>query len=192
MLLKPVVAGLVVASFLSACASAPGAYSSHEAHTAEAPSTAPSAAPKMTMGNGEANAIQVEGLKRVAADTIFAETRIDSGKAKSFRANSTALVFPNVTIEKAGWLVLHPIIDGRPNGDMVSGFTYLAPGRTENATILTDHRADTGDKFLVMLHSDVDQDRVFDFVFVADGINVEDTAVSEGTRMIAHIFAVPE
>ena len=42
-----------------------------------------------------------------------------------------------------------------------------------------------------MLHSDVDKDRVFDFVFVEDGINVEDSAVFEGTHMIAHIFSVP-
>ena len=52
--------------------------------------------------------------------------------------------------------------------------------------------ADAGRKFLVMLHSDVDNDHVLDFVFVEDGINVEDAAVFEGTRMIAHIFAVPE
>jgi len=31
-----------------------------------------------------------------------------------------------------------------------------------------------------------------DFVFVADGINVEDAAVFEGTRMVAHIFAIPK
>ena len=43
-----------------------------------------------------------------------------------------------------------------------------------------------------MLHNDVDNDRVFDFVFVEDGINVEDRAVFEGMRMIAHIFEVPE
>ena len=48
------------------------------------------------------------------------------------------------------------------------------------------------DKFLVMLHGDVDADKVFDFVFVEDGINVEDTAIFEGTHMIAHIFAVPD
>jgi len=38
----------------------------------------------------------------------------------------------------------------------------------------------------------IDQDRVFDFVFVDDGINVEDTAVFEGTHMIAHIIEIPE
>lgn len=59
-------------------------------------------------------------------------------------------------------------------------------------TIRIDHPADPGSKFLVMLHRDVDEDRVLDFVFVEDGINVEDTAVFEGTNMIAHIFAVPE
>ena len=144
------------------------------------------------MGNGEDNAIQMEGLRRAEGETTFSETRVDGGVPKTFRANSTAIIFPEVVIEKAGWVVLHPVIDGRPNGDMVSGYTYVNPGRNENVTIRTDHPVDAGDKFLVMLHSDADQDRVFDFVFVEDGINVEDKAVFEGTRMIAHIFSVPE
>jgi hypothetical protein len=148
--------------------------------------------PRMTMGNGEANSIQMDGVKRIAGETIFSENRADGAVESKFRANSTAIVFPQVVIEKAGWLVLHPVIDGRPNGDMVSGYTYLSPGQNKDVTIRTDHPVDPGDKFLVMLHHDVNQDRVFDFVFVADGINVEDTAVSEGTRVIAHIFAAPE
>ena len=31
-----------------------------------------------------------------------------------------------------------------------------------------------------------------EFVFVEDGINVEDTAIFEGTHMIAHVFVVPD
>jgi hypothetical protein len=53
------------------------------------------------------------------------------------------------------------------------------------------HPADAGAKYLVMLHNDVDADRVFDFVFVEDGINVEDRAVFEGTRMVAHFISLP-
>ena len=150
------------------------------------------AKPQITMGNGEANAITVEGLSRDDTQTTFAEVRIDGGTVKSFRGTSTAISFPDVTIEKAGWIVLHPVIDGRPDGDMVSGFTYLEAGESENVSIQIDHPADAGDKFLVMLHSDVNEDRVFDFVFVEDGINVEDTAVFEGTHMIAHMITVPE
>lgn len=160
--------------------------------SAAAPAHEPGGMKHITMGNGEANLIQMDGVKRVAAKTTFSETRIDGDGKKSFRANSTALIFPRVVIEQPGWLVLHPVIDGRPNGDMVAGYAYLKAGSTENVTIRTDHPVDPGDKFLVMLHSDVDKDRVFDFVFVADGINVEDKAVVEGTRAIAHVFAAPE
>jgi hypothetical protein len=147
---------------------------------------------QITMGNGTANAIQVEGLTRQNGKSIASEVRVDGTDVSTLRANTTAVTFPAVTIEKAGWIVLHPVIDGRPDGDIVSGFTYLNPGQSENVTIRIQHPADAGDRFLAMLHSDVDQDRVFDFVFVEDGINVEDTAVFEGTRMIAHLIALPE
>ncbi|GAB5487228.1 MAG: hypothetical protein Pars2KO_07980 [Parasphingorhabdus sp.] len=147
---------------------------------------------QMTMGNGTANAIQIEGLTRQNEKSIASEVRVDAANVSTMRANTTAIVFPEVTIEKPGWLVLHPVIDGRPDGDIVSGFTYLNQGNSENVTIRIQHPAGAGDKFLAMLHSDVDQDRVFDFVFVEDGINVEDTAVFEGTRMIAHVITVPE
>ncbi|MFN3213956.1 MAG: hypothetical protein ACE37M_12680 [Henriciella sp.] len=150
------------------------------------------AAPQMSIGNGEANAIIVDGLSLVEGETTFSEVRVDGDAVKSFRGTSTAISFPEVTIEKSGWVVLHPVIDGRPDGDMVSGFTYVGAGTHENVEIQVNHPADPGDKFLVMLHSDVDEDRVFDFVFVEDGINVEDRAVFEGMRMIAHVFAVPE
>lgn len=156
--------------------------------TAEAPATPP----QITMGNGDANQIIVEGLTRKASVSQFSEVRVDEGSVATFRGDSTAISFPKVVIEKPGFLVLHPVMDGRPNGDMVSGFAYLNAGENEDVTIRIDHPADVGSKFLVMLHSDVDEDRVLDFSFVEDGINVEDTAVFEGTQMIAHIITVPE
>lgn len=149
------------------------------------------AAPQITMGNGEANSINMEGLALTDGPTVFSEVRVDESAVKTFRAHSTALTFSEITIEKNGWVVLHPVIDGRPDGDMVSGFAYVPAGENTDVKVRIDHPAETGDKFLVMLHSDVDQDRVFDFVFVEDGINVEDRAVFEGTNMIAHIFAIP-
>lgn len=147
--------------------------------------------PQITMGNGEANSIQLDGLTLSEVPSTFSEVRVDAGDVSSFRAHSTALTFSEVVIEQNGWLVLHPVIDGRPDGDMVSGYAYVAAGENQDVTVRLDHPAKTGDRFLVMLHQDVDEDRVFDFVFVEDGINVEDRAVFEGTHMIAHVFAVP-
>ncbi len=45
--------------------------------------------------------------------------------------------------------------------------------------------------FIVMLHRDVNENQVFDFVFV-DERNVLDKAVFESTKMIAHPFAAPQ
>lgn len=176
MISKTIWAAALSALMTSACASAQEA----------------TPAPQITMGNGEANWIQVDGLTREAGVTQFSEVRVDGDSVSAFRGDSVALTFPEVVIEKPGFLVLHPVMDGRPNGDVVSGFAYLDSGKNEAVTIRMDTPADPGRMFLVMLHSDVDNDRVLDFVFVEDGINVEDTAVFEGTHMIAHIFAVPE
>ena len=147
--------------------------------------------PQITMGDGERNSIQVEGLTREEGVRQFAEIRLDGSEASTFRADSVVLNFPKVVNEHASFLVLHPVMDGRPNGDMVSGFTYLPAGTHENVILPMEHPADSGRKFLVMLHWDVDDDRTLDFVFVEDGINVEDKAVFEGTHMIAKIFEVP-
>jgi len=169
------------ATFAMAIALAAGA--SHAQDTAPAP--------QITMGNGDFNAITVEGLTRTSGVAQFSEVRMDGDSVLAFRGDSVAITFAEVLIEKAGFLVLHPVMDGRPNGDMVSGFAYLNAGQNEQVTIQIDHPADPGSKFLVMLHTDVDSDRVLDFAFVEDGINVEDTAVFEGTHMIAHIITVP-
>lgn len=167
-----------------------GGVSAQEASEAYAADAA--AAPRITMGNGALNSITVDGLTRTAGVTQFSEVRMDGDAVAAFRGDSVAVTFPEVVIENAGFLVLHPVMDGRPNGDMVSGFAYLKAGQNENVTIQIDHPADPGSKFLVMLHTDVEQDRVLDFAFVEDGINVEDKAVFEGTHMIAHIIAVPD
>lgn len=155
-------------------------------------SEAAAPAPQITLGNGERNSIQVEGLSKAKGVSHFSEVRVDGEAVSSFRGDSVALTFPKVTVEQPGFVVLHPVMDGRPNGDVVSGFAYVDAGTNENVTVRLNTPADAGRKFLVMLHNDVDHDRVLDFVFVEDGINVEDTAVFEGTRMVAHIVTVPE
>ncbi|MDJ0789071.1 MAG: hypothetical protein QNK05_19870 [Myxococcota bacterium] len=127
-------------------------------------------APKLTMGNGAANSIATEGLTR---------------EGRTF-------VFPEVTIQADGWLVLHPFRDGKPVGEIYVGATFLAAGTHENVsiTVQTAPEPTPGTAFLVMLHSDVNEDGTFDFVFV-DERNVADKAVFEGTTMIAHVIAAP-
>jgi hypothetical protein len=121
-------------------------------------------------GNGAENAIVIDGLTRVGRDFTIAE----------------------VTLADDGWLVLHPFSDGRPVGEIYAGATFVPAGTHRDVVV----RAQTvpmpaeGTPFLIMLHSDVDHDETFDFVFV-DERNVADRAVFEGNRMIAHIFSSP-
>lgn len=147
-------------------------------------------APAITLGNGEANWIIVEDVERTNSGT-YTEQRITEDGTAIRRGNGLTLRFSEVQIEGDGWLVIHPFIDGRPNGDYVAGYTFVESGTNRDVSVTINPTATSGTMFLVMLHSDADSDGVFDFVFVEDGINVEDRAVFEGSTMVAHVFAVP-
>ena len=123
----------------------------------------------MTMGNGEANWILLDGASRTGADFVIPEVHIDGN----------------------GWLVMHPFENGRPNGDVVSGATFVASGTNKNVAISVDQAPATGDFYIVMLHRDVDEDRHFDFVVVGDTGHVEDRAVFEGSKIIGHAYPTP-
>lgn len=147
-------------------------------------------APAIELGNGEKNWIIVEGLTR-SADATYTEQRITSSSSAVRRGDGATLTFKEVHIDGDGWLVLHPFMDGKPNGDWVAGYTFVESGTNEDVSVTLNPAPKPGTMFLVMLHSDSNSDGVFDFVFVEDGINVEDRAVFEGNRMVAHVFAAP-
>jgi len=144
----------------------------------------------ITLGNGEKNWIMVEGVRR-SADATYTEQRITSANSAVRRGDGATLTFDEVHIEGDGWLVLHPFIDGKPDGDWVAGYSFVKSGTNKDVSVTLNPSPKPGTMFLVMLHSDSNSDGVFDFVFVEDGINVEDRAVFEGSTMIAHVFAVP-
>ena len=125
----------------------------------EAPSAAASG---ITLGNGTENWIVTEGATRRGATFRFREVRIADD----------------------GWLVMHPFADGKPVGEIYVGARYLAAGTHREVEIRVDEAPEPGTPFLVMLHSDVNGNGEFDFVFV-DERNVLDKAVFEGTTMIA-------
>ncbi len=135
---------------------------------APAPAEAAEAAPQITLANGEANWIVVEDATRSGATFTFSEVHIAAN----------------------GWLVMHPFENGKPNGNIYVGATYIAAGTNRDVEITVDPEPNTGDMFIVMLHSDVNENQVFDFVFV-DERNVLDKAVFEGATMIAHAIAAP-
>ncbi len=119
-------------------------------------------------GDGEKNWIKIDDATRDGATLTFSEVQIDGN----------------------GWLVLHPYENGKPNGDIYVGSTYLTSGENRNVEITVDTEPAPGDMFIVMLHRDVNENQEFDFVFVDDK-NVLDKAVFEGRTMIGHPFAAP-
>lgn len=122
----------------------------------------------LSMGDGEQNWIRTEG---------------------ALRAGST-LTFPAAQIDGSGWLVLHPFRDGKPVGDIVAGYAPLAAGSNEDIAVQVDPAPQTGDRYIVMLHSDANSNGVFDFVFINER-EVVDRAVFEGSTMIGYVYAVP-
>lgn len=123
---------------------------------------------QMTRGNGEANWIVTDGVTRNGATFTFKEVKIDGN----------------------GWLVIHQIVDGKPIGEKYLGAAYIASGVSKNVALTVDYQPKAGEAFVVMLHRDVNENKVFDFVFV-DPPHVLDRAVFEGHKMIALVFQAP-
>ena len=121
-----------------------------------------------SMGNGETNWITTEGATR------------DNG----------TLTFSEIQIDGDGWLVIHPFEDGAPNGDKYVAATFLKDGKSKNVSIEVYKGLAAGEKMIVMLHSDSNENGIFDFVFV-DERNVMDRAVFEGSMMVGHVIAAP-
>ena len=126
------------------------------------------AAPQITMGNGADNWIITEGATRDGA----------------------TFTFPEVKIAGNGWLVMHPFKDGKPNGDIYVGHTFVEDGVSKDVDITVDETPEPGEMFIVMLHRDVNENEKFDFVFISER-KVLDEAVFEGAQMIGHAYPTP-
>ncbi len=126
------------------------------------------AAPQITLGNGDKNWIVVEGVSRSESTLTFKEVHIDGN----------------------GWLVMHPFEDGKPNGDKYVASSYVESGTNKDVEIKVHKGIESGENFIVMLHRDVNENKVLDFVFVTDTA-VMDEAVFEGSKMVAHVIAAP-
>ena len=126
------------------------------------------AAPQISIGNGAKNWITTEGVQREDGTLTFSEVQIDGN----------------------GWLVIHPFENGAPNGDKYVASTYLRDGTNSDVSIEVHKGLQTGEMFIVMLHRDVNENQILDFVFV-DEQNVMDTAVFEGSTMIGHAIPAP-
>lgn len=126
------------------------------------------ASPEITLANGEKNWIVIDGVTR----------------------DNKTLTFPEVHINGNGWLVMHPFENGKPNGDKYVAASFLENGTNKNVAIKVHKGVEAGEMFIVMLHRDVNENKVFDFVFTSD-TGVMDAAVFEGATMVAHVVQAP-
>lgn len=118
---------------------------------------------QITMGNGENSYIVSEGFSQDGATFTFKEIKIEGN----------------------GWLVMHPFKDGKPHGTVYVGATYVKHGKNKNVSITVEDMPVPQENYILMLHWDVNQNKVFDF---GDGINVPDAPLFEGTKMVALQF----
>ncbi|MEM8887694.1 MAG: hypothetical protein AAGD28_06875 [Bacteroidota bacterium] len=118
---------------------------------------------QITMGNGENSYIISDGFEQEGATFTFKEIKIEGN----------------------GWLVMHPFKDGKPHGTVYVGATYVKHGKNKNVSITVDDMPVPQENYILMLHWDVNQDKVFDF---GDGINVPDAPLFEGNQMVALQF----
>lgn len=163
---------LVVASvtLLAGCAGATenGQAIAADAASEASPQVAAAPSTRGTMGNGDKNWIVLDDAVR----------------------NDKTITFKEVNIDGNGWLVMHPFEDGKPNGDKYVAATYVSSGSNKNVDIKVHKGVTTGEMFIVMLHRDLNENKVLDFVFV-DDTNVMDRAVFEGNKMIGHAVPMP-
>jgi len=136
----------------------------HSKHAQEAAAKA-----NIVLGNGEKNWIKTGDVIRKDSTLTFSEVQIDGN----------------------GWLVIHPFEDGKPNGDKYVASTYVTDGLNKDVDITVHKGLETGEMFIVMLHRDANENKIFDFVFVSDTA-VMDTAVFEGNKLIARPTPAPE
>ena len=55
---------------------------------------------------------------------------------------------------------MHPIKDGKPVGEIYVGATYIEDGENRDVAITVNPEPEPGDMFIVMLHRDVNENRV--------------------------------
>jgi len=121
---------------------------------------------KIVTGNGENNFIILEGASR----------------------DGSTFTFSVVTIDKDGFLVMHPFKDGKPVQTEYVGAVPIAAGTHKDVSIRIDTLPVAGDNFIVMLHYDMNTDKIFDF---NDGVTVPDAPVFEGHTLVALRYTVP-
>lgn len=121
---------------------------------------------KIITGNGENNYIKLENASRKGSVFTFSE----------------------VMIAQKGFLVMHPFRNGQPVQTEYVGAVPVPMGLSLNVEIPVTVDVESGDKFIVMLHKDMNQDGEFDF---GDGITVPDAPVFEGYRLVALRYEIP-
>ncbi|MEM9600309.1 MAG: nuclear transport factor 2 family protein [Pseudomonadota bacterium] len=124
-------------------------------------------AQNIVLGNGTDNRIVLEGMRRTGP----------------------SLTVSSVTAAQDSFLVLHPFVDGTPVQTDYVGSVFVPKGISEDVNVRLDSEPTTGEPFIIMLHHDANEDRLFQF---GDGVTVPDVPVFEGNTLIALRMQAPE
>jgi hypothetical protein len=73
------------------------------------------------------------------------------------------VTFPSVLIDKAGFIVIHEVLNDAPIVPASIGNAYLEAGTTENVEVTTDYPLKDGADYIAMLHYDTDGDAAYSF-----------------------------
>lgn len=94
----------------------------------------------------------------LGSSAALAANTISSGDIK---ASGNSVTAGSVSIENAGYLVVHASPDGMKAGKVI-GHAPLKAGENSNVTVSLDKAAKPGSKLIVMLHAEGDGNAIFD------------------------------
>lgn len=155
----PMIIRLAPLLILISCADTTSVHQ-HETMSASEPEV------QITLGNGDLNRIELDRLSRVGP----------------------SLTVASVTAHRDSFLVLHPFENGSAVQTDYVGSTFIRAGQTDNLHVRLDDSPNAGDRFIIMLHTDVNEDGRFQF---GDGVTVADAPLFEGSTLIALPIQAP-
>lgn len=79
------------------------------------------------------------------------------------KVEGDTVTIPSVLIDKAGFVVIHEVLDGSPVVPASIGNAFVEAGTTQDVKISADYPLKDGADYIAMLHYDTDGDGVYSF-----------------------------
>lgn len=111
-------------------------------------------------------------IKKIAAAALIGTAGFAAAPALADHLNiaiddvmvdGDTVTIPSVLIDKAGFVVLHAVVDGNPVVPASIGHAYVEAGETADVEITADYPLADGEDYIAMLHYDTDEDGEYSF-----------------------------